>query len=192
VVAVDGVGTTADRAAGREAATEALHRVGGAVAPGAAGHHDDGRRRWPAGYTGSIAHAHGWAAAVAAVVGPDRRLGLGIDLERAGALTAADAAVVLTPGEAAAAASAADPDDTATRLWCCKEAAFKAWSNAAGGLGGVEPDQVVVALSDGPDRGEWTAAATGALRAQVTWSPTLSGVWCRVGSLVLATCSVSR
>jgi len=102
----------------------------------------DGRPLWPPGTTGSISHAGRVAIAVA---GPAGRA-IGVDLEIAGALPAVDAAEVLDDAEAAGIGLDPWPDRLATRVWSAKEAAFKAWSTALGGLNDVDPRQIHVEL----------------------------------------------
>jgi len=84
---------------------------------------------------------------------------MGIDLEQAGALPAEDAALVLSAGERARLDSHPDPDALATVLWSAKEAAFKAWSTALGGLADVDPVEIVVV----PDDAAAAFATTGAV-----------------------------
>lgn len=108
--------------AGRRAATAALAALGGPALDGA--HHDDGRPVWPDGWTGSISRRDGDAIAVVA-----RRGAIGIDLERRGALPIEDAVTVLDDDELGHAVD----DDGATERWSAKEAAFKAWNEAARG-----------------------------------------------------------
>jgi hypothetical protein len=174
VVPVAGTGRAADTAAGRRAAAAALHAVH-STHPVVDTHHADGRPCWPADATGSIAHADGLAVAVADRVG----CVVGIDLERSGALPAADAAVVLARHEQALVDAHEAPDHEATRVWAAKEAAFKAWCEATdGGLGTVDPIDLLVDL--GPDdRGlrPVVVHATGALAAPTASIGPLTG-WC--------------
>jgi 4'-phosphopantetheinyl transferase EntD len=139
VVEVDGVGRAAERAAGRAAAREAFAAAG---APGleALGTEPDGRPVWPSGWAGSISHGAG--VAVAAVSRSHRAVG--IDVERSGALSVEDAELVLTPSEQELAANAADPAAVTTVIWSAKEACFKAWSGACGGLNGVDPVDIFI------------------------------------------------
>ena len=141
VEAVAGSGAEADRAAGRRAMAAALSRAG-APRP-VEGHEPDGRPRWPAGWSGSVAHGAGWA--VAAVTSADRMVG--VDVERAGALALEDAVLVLDEREREVASAAADPAAMATVLWSAKESAFKAWSTAAGGLAGVDPVDIHIDIA---------------------------------------------
>lgn len=81
----------------------------------------DGRPLLPAGVRGSLAHADGLVVAV--VVGSPAVLGVGVgvDLERAGALPPEDAGSVVGPDDVTLGA-----DPVATLV--VKEAAYKAWS----------------------------------------------------------------
>jgi 4'-phosphopantetheinyl transferase EntD len=204
-------GRAGDTAAGRRAASAALDRLdadapglaGGTIAGhtagrGEIGRHDDGRPAWPAGLTGSIAHAGGLAvAAVArpvrtAAADPVRSAGeraVGVDVEVAGALPAADAALVLDPGERAEVAQSPHPDRLATLLWSAKEAAYKAWHTATdGGLVGVDPVDIHVELvhsgpagrTDPPPAagvGRVRATAAGRLAAEAEPVGDLHGWW---------------
>ena len=129
-------GRIAASAAGRRAASRALAELGG-PALSIDDRRADGRAAWPPGFTGSISHADGLAV-VAAARRADMLLGL--DLERCGALPLDDATAVLDDAELAWAASRPQPDADATALWSAKEAAFKAWNEAAdGALPPVDP-----------------------------------------------------
>lgn len=143
VAVADGVDLAAHRRAGRRAAARALQAS--ARGPIVIGRADDGRAVWPSGTTGSIAHANGVAVAVVAAAGR----AVGVDIEVAGALSASDAIHVLTDAELAIVAADAAPDRLTTRLWSAKEAAFKAWSTALGGVAGVDPVDIHVELSPG-------------------------------------------
>jgi 4'-phosphopantetheinyl transferase EntD len=132
-------------AAGRMAARQAFTA---ADAPGLeiAGRADDGRPRFPDGWTGSITHGAGYAIAVVAPT--EVHQAVGIDVEVAGSLPLRDAELVLNAPERRAAAAARDPDACATLLWSAKESAFKAWSVASGGLTPVDPTEIRVELDD--------------------------------------------
>ena len=145
---VDGEGRTADRAAGLRVAAVAMFEATGARRE-IAGHHSDGRPRWPAAVTGSIAHAGGIAVAAVArrPFTRSRPAAVGVDIEVSGALPAIDAGVVLDAAERAAVAADRRPDHLATMIWSAKEAAFKAWCEATdGGLGAVDPADIHVEL----------------------------------------------
>jgi 4'-phosphopantetheinyl transferase EntD len=141
VVPVGGSDRRAQRAAGLDAARQAFARSG-ADGLEVLGHEPDGRPRWPSGWTGSISHTGSYA--VAAVTRTQERAGIGIDIEATGALDSADAALVLDPDERAAVDSATDPSALATLIWSAKEAAFKAWATAGGGLHGIDPVEIHV------------------------------------------------
>ena len=168
---VTGSGTEADRAAGRRAMATALSRAG-APRP-VEGHEPDGRPRWPAGWSGSVAHGAGWA--VAAVTRTGRPVG--VDVERAGALALEDAVLVLDERERAAAAAAPDAAAMATVLWSAKESAFKAWSTAAGGLAGVDPVDIHIDVTATQLR----ATASGGLAGQ----PSLAGAAIEAGGVIV-------
>ena len=133
----DDAGIAAARAAGRRAATRALAACGGG--PPLPSHRlRDGRPPWPIGFTGSISHAGGVAYAVVAPAGRVRSVGVDVEVRRR--LPHADAVTVLGDDELAWVRASGDPDDAATALWSTKEAAFKAWNEAAdGALTAVDP-----------------------------------------------------
>jgi 4'-phosphopantetheinyl transferase EntD len=140
-VPVVGTGRQADREAGLAAARAAFASAGlpdGAIV----GHEPDGRPRWPAGWTGSVAHGGGYA--VSGIAPVDECRGLGVDIEQYAALPLEDAATVLDEQEKAMAATSEDPAAMATLLWSAKESAFKAWSMAIGGLDDVDPVEIHV------------------------------------------------
>jgi 4'-phosphopantetheinyl transferase EntD len=110
---------------------------------------------------------------VAAAARTQSHAAVGIDVERAGALPAPDAALVLAPQEHAAVADHPDPDALATSLWSAKEAAFKAWSTATdGGLGPVDPVDLHVQLE--PD-GALAVTPAGRLRRATAGVGPLTG-----------------
>lgn len=158
-VEVVGSGRTGDRDAGRRAARAALIDAGGpdVLIPW----EDDGRPRWPTGWTGSIAHGAGHA--VAAVTNDGRSVGL--DIEATGGLAADEATLVLDPAELATARAADDPTVMTTLLWSAKESAFKAWSGALGGLPGVDPSEIHVDVDVAT--ASLTVSATGSLAERV-------------------------
>jgi 4'-phosphopantetheinyl transferase EntD len=139
VVEIVGEGRAADRAAGRAAAQKAFHHAG-VYGRCVLGNAPDGRPQWPPGWAGSISHG---AHVAVATVGRSLRA-VGIDVERSDALSVEEAELVLTPAELDFAAGAADPAAMATLLWSAKEAAFKAWSGASGGLNGVDPVDILI------------------------------------------------
>ena len=162
-VSVDGGSRDAERAAGERATAVALaaagspdHRLAGRAA--------DGCPRFPSGYAGSIAHAAGVAVAVVAPRTP-AHAAVGIDVEVSGALCVHDAELVLDPRERALVAAHPRPDWSATLLWSAKEAAFKAWSAATGGLGRVDPVDISVTVDEQAATVE--VVATGPLRQVV-------------------------
>ena len=130
---------------------------------GVVGREADGRPRWPAGWTGSIAHSDGLAVAAVAPLRTHRAAG--IDVERDGALPPDDAAMVLADREQRWVAAQSDAAAAATLLWSAKEAAFKAWATAAGGLDGVDPVDIAVRAAP---TGTLVAEATGPLTARTS------------------------
>lgn len=86
--------------------------------------------------------------AVAALAHQPPVFAMGIDLEQARTLPAEDAALVLSAAERLRLDSHPDPDALATVLWSAKEAAFKAWSTALGGLPDVDPVEIMVVPDD--------------------------------------------
>ncbi len=104
-------------AAGRVAARAALERIGvGAVEIGAVGH----QPAWPAGVVGSIAHTRSLAVAVAGMESACR--GLGVDIERETAVSAAVATRLFAESEQAWLPA----PEWRTMLFCAKEAVYKA------------------------------------------------------------------
>ncbi len=134
-----GDGRVAERAAGRAAARTAFDRAG-APGLGVLGNAPDGRPLWPPGWAGSISHGAGVAVAAVGC----RHRAVGIDVERSGALPLEDAEAVLAPAELALATRAAQPPVVTTVIWSAKEAAFKAWSGACGGLTGVDAVDILI------------------------------------------------
>jgi 4'-phosphopantetheinyl transferase EntD len=134
-----GEGRGAERLAGRAAARTAFDRAG-AAGLGVLGNAPDGRPQWPAGWAGSISHGAGVAVAAVGF----RHRAVGIDVERSGALPLEDAVAVFAPAELEQAARAAHPAAVTTIIWSAKEAAFKAWSGACGGLTGVDPIDILI------------------------------------------------
>ena len=111
-----GTARRAEFVAGRLAARAALAALGQVCG---LARRPDGPPVWPAGLTGSI--AHGGGACLAAVARLTDLRGLGVDLERVGALAPDLAPEILTQQELALIGST-DP----TRAFCAKEAAYKA------------------------------------------------------------------
>lgn len=99
----------AEFAAGRYCAWRALQVVGYSGGPGEVGIGPGREPLWPAGYVGSIAHAHGLAAGVAARA--DRFAGVGIDCEPVMSEESARETGARIFAAAAAAAAAADAAD---------------------------------------------------------------------------------
>jgi 4'-phosphopantetheinyl transferase EntD len=110
-----------DFAAGRWCAHRTLAALGADVDVIARGRR--GEPLWPEGFTGSISHTDGIAAAIAA---PSTLGSLGLDIEVAGAVTDDLWDHVLTEQEQSRCASSADPQVAASELFGIKEAAFKA------------------------------------------------------------------
>jgi len=110
-----------DFAAGRWCAHRALAALGADV--DLIGRGSRGEPLWPPGVTGSISHADGLAAAIAA---PSAVGSLGLDIEVAGAVTNDLWDHVLTEPEQARCIASADPPGAAGQLFAIKEAAFKA------------------------------------------------------------------
>lgn len=176
-VAAEVDGHAGERAAGARATRTVLGALGVRGPAADDPHHDDGRPCWPAGTTGSRAHAAGIAVAVAATAPLHW---LGIDLECSAALPADDAAAVLDPIELAVVRAHPAPDAEATRVWSAKEAAFKAWCEATdGGLGRVDPVDLLVTLHEPDADGlrHVTVRAAGALVAPTAPIGPLTG-WC--------------
>jgi len=111
--------------AGRVCARRALSRLGVPEAPLLAD--ADRVPRWPAGVVGSISHCRGRCAVAVARSGAI--LGLGIDVEEAGAVDARLFRRILTPGEERAleGLDAAAASRRATLVFSAKESAYKCY-----------------------------------------------------------------
>lgn len=82
-----------------------------------------GQPVWPANISGSISHT---ASLVGVAIGSRGMYrGIGLDIELAGKANEIDQSLLMTPGEIEFARDRSDAD-LATRLFSCKEAAFKA------------------------------------------------------------------
>jgi len=171
--------------AGRRAASDALGSLGGPPVT-IADRRPDGRPVWPAGFTGSISHGSGTALALVGTTSAARALG--IDVEAAAALPLPDAAFVLDDRELAWAAAQASPDGGATACWCAKEAAFKAWSEAAGGrLPSVDPRRHlhVTVRPDGSGGADLRVEPLAELAAAATGAAAVGGrLWWEDGTVV--------
>lgn len=119
---IEVTGRAGEREAGERAARAIASAIGVPLPAGRLTRSSGGRPRWPTGVAASIAHAGG----VALAAGSPSLAAIGVDIERAAALSLYDAAYVLRETELAAARASADPAGTATLLWSAKEAAFKA------------------------------------------------------------------
>lgn len=81
---------------------------------------------WPDGIVGSITHSGQWTLVVAAR--NSQVFAIGIDLEDSAKMTADEAIpLICSPSEQAWARQSSDPSVAATRLFCSKEATFKAF-----------------------------------------------------------------
>ncbi len=112
-------------ALGRACAREALLGIG--VPPQPLVQLADRAVRWPAGCVGSITHADGYVAAIAAPL--DVALGLGIDAEASARVRRPLWSQIAGPGERAWLEEACDEHEAgrrATRLFSAKEAFYKA------------------------------------------------------------------
>jgi 4'-phosphopantetheinyl transferase EntD len=161
-VPIWGTGRAADRRAATEAVAAAL-AASGADERTLLGHGTDGRPLWPTGWSGSISHGAGIAIAVAAPATAGR-VGIGVDVESVCGLSVEDARVVLSADEIARVAAGSPHDPTI--VWSAKEAAFKAWSHAAGPLPPVDPVDIAVSVTH-RRLGEWDVVveARGSLRS---------------------------
>lgn len=149
-------------AAGRTAARAALQQAG--LAPCSLPMGPDRAPLWPATAVGSISHAGGWAAAVAAR--SDLWAGLGLDLEPAAPMPEEMAALIRAPGDDDA--GLLPPALSATLLFSLKEAAFKAQFPLTGLW--LEPREVPLRLMPG----RFFLSVRGVA---------LSGRWARVGEM---------
>jgi len=132
----------AEFAAGRHAARMALQRA--SLPPVAIPYGPDRAPVWPAGVIGSISHSATACLAVAMRAGPWR--GIGVDLEPAVPLDPTLWDTVLLPREQAALAHLppADRGLAALRIFCAKEAVFKAHHPLTQALVGFEVMAVVL------------------------------------------------
>lgn len=162
--------------AGRACARVVLHRLGVTGAPVGRG----ARRepRWPPGIVGSLSHAQGWVAAVAAH--EDDAWALGVDLEPVGPpLDEAVDRLVRTAAERAAEGAGAQQ---ARLVFCAKECVFKALSPRTGWP--LAFHDVVVELD--PAAGCWVARVDARFRLDGHCLPPLQGRFAVSDGLVLA------
>ncbi|TJZ91994.1 4'-phosphopantetheinyl transferase [Paracoccus gahaiensis] len=149
-------------AAGRAAARDALQQAG--LAPCSLPTGLDRAPLWPEGAVGSISHAGGWAAAVAAR--RDAWTGIGLDLEIAAPMPEDMAALVRAPGDDDG--GLLPPALSATLVFSLKEAAFKAQFPLTGLW--LEPRDVPLTLT--PERFHLRVGGVA-----------LSGRWARAGAM---------
>lgn len=132
----------AEFVAGRKAARRVLQGLGVAAQGLAMG--PDRAPNWPSGFSGSIAHAAGFAVAVGRFGAP-----LGVDLEEDADLAPDLWTIICSPDEL----TRLDPDHTGhlmRAVFCAKEAVFKAQDPANRALFGFEVLDVTLA-EDGFD-----------------------------------------
>lgn len=110
---------------------------------------------WPAGISGSITHAGGWALAV--VSGSDRLIG--IDLEVDEPLPMAVFETVLTPAERDWIRLQPDPAHWARVIFCVKECAYKAQYPRSGQLFGFEMFETALDVKSGAFTATFQATA---------------------------------
>lgn len=113
------------RACARAALAQAGHLAAGVIERAA-----HGAPLWPDGFTGSITHTSGYAAAIAART--DAFAGLGVDAERADRVEEGLFTRLFDAGERAFLAAHRQPRAMAALLFSAKEAAFKASNPPAG------------------------------------------------------------
>lgn len=124
--------------AGRAAARTALAALGHAAATVPQG--ADRAPIWPPGVAGSIAHCR--EVALAAVTPATRRAALGVDVEPDRPLPGELWAPLFSSAERARLDAAPSPEGAALRLFCAKEAAYKA--HYAGARRLLEPRDICV------------------------------------------------
>lgn len=124
----------AEFAGGRRAARAAMVELG--LTPAAIRHADDRAPLWPQGLTGSIAHSED--CCIAAVAETDDLRSLGIDLEPATALDRDLVKTICTKAEQDWAAGQVDPGIAAKKVFCAKEAIYKAQYPLTGQVIGFE------------------------------------------------------
>ncbi|HJL18849.1 MAG TPA: 4'-phosphopantetheinyl transferase superfamily protein [Sandaracinaceae bacterium LLY-WYZ-13_1] len=137
-------GRRLEMAAGRDAAREALGALG--VRPGPIPKGERGAPVWPAGVVGSITHTRSFC--LAAVAKAEAVEGLGVDAEPDEPLEPELWPAITTPAERAALA-ASEPRAAgarARRLFCAKEAAYKAQYPLTGVL--LEFDDLAIRFSE--------------------------------------------
>jgi len=130
----------AEFTAGRAAARIAMQRLG--LPPQAVPAAPDRSPVWPAGLNGSISHANGICAAV---LTRDASRRLGLDVEDPAPLEADLWPLVLTPTELEDLNTVAQSDQgtIAKRIFCIKEAAYKAQFPITGAVIGFQALEVV-------------------------------------------------
>lgn len=172
----------AEFTAGRAAARLAMQRLG--LPPQAVPAAPDRSPVWPAGLNGSISHANGTCAAV---LTRDASRRLGLDIEDPAPLGADLWPLVLTPVEMTELDNVAQSDRgaIAKRIFCIKEAAYKAQFPLTGAVIGFQALEVIELPRPvtGAASGETGVRAT----AVGTMVPKLSELFPNKGSIVYFT-----
>jgi 4'-phosphopantetheinyl transferase EntD len=168
-------------AAGRACARDALARLG--LPRGPLPRRDDRTPGWPPGVVGSIAHCPGFCAA--AVAKASAVASLGLDVERAGRVSAPVLARIACEAEreqVEARRLGADARDFAALLFSAKEAVYKCyWPLAATFLGFRD-----VEIRFDPGAGRYSARLTRPGLPGADWLPALRGSFATSGELVAA------
>jgi len=126
----------AEFTAGRSAARQAMQQLGMAPQPILTA--PDRAPIWPAGLVGSISHCADWCVAVLA----ESRIyaSIGVDIEDASPLPDEPAAEICSPTERAR----ANGENDTKRIFCAKEAAYKAQYPLTGALFGFDRLEVLL------------------------------------------------
>ncbi len=174
--------------AGRAVAAAALQGLGHSTPVLRA---DDGAPRWPAGMVGSIAHSAAFAIAIVAPA--STALALGVDVEPDSLLPADAEAVVLSPQDHAALATAfgAAAAAHARLVFSAKECVHKALHPLCGAW--LEFDAVAIQwLATTADHGQWQAEAITPDAEAAFAGQVLQGHWWRAHGALWTLLQLSR
>jgi len=162
-------------AAGRRAARAAMDTLG--LSPAAIPQGPTGAPRWPPGITGTITHCD--TACLAAVMRTEGRATLGIDLEPATPLDTDLISIICTKAEQRWLATQPSPGLAAKRIFCAKEAIYKAQFPITGQVIGFD----AVTLT-------WNGPSFGA--SPLPGVPPLGGQCAMIDGFILTACQPQK